>query len=442
MTSSSPSADSSGTPRPSGLGARLRALALAARLRALVPSLVLAAVSLLLAVAGAELVVRLVRPQPLTDATPGLYAPDPPRRYQLTPGHEGRVSNLVEFDTPVSIDARGMRTAAPPARSTGDERFDVLVLGDSFTFGWGVEAQETFVARLGDELAGRVATPVVTHNGGVPGFGLPDAVDWFEAHGLSLEPEAVVVAVFLGNDLLDATAKHREVDLVGGLVSQDGGGGGPRRWVNRHLHLVRLAKRALPPSLLGALRGLVGIDEEPWEIAYLRDTIGTYAVEPPPLVLEGQQATRHAFDRLVELSRRERFELALVLLPDARQVDPARWASALRLLGADDAAYDPYRPVEFFLELGRTAHDEVPVLDLLPSFRDAHEIGTALYFRYDPHWTVDGHALAADALGDFLQGQWTFDLEERNDVPTDDERPQGERPQGERPQGEQRTSPS
>jgi hypothetical protein len=59
----------------------------------------------------------------------------------------------------------------------------------------------------------------------------------------------------------------------------------------------------------------------------------------------------------------------------------------------------PNRRLTGFLTAQNIAH-----LDLLPIFREAaaRPDTPPLHFRHDQHWTVAGHRLAAEAIGDFL----------------------------------------
>lgn len=94
-----------------------------------------------------------------------------------------------------SLGARGDEIAA--TRPEGALR--VLHLGDSFTFGQGVEESEAFHAVLADELATDRIT-IETLNFGVPGHGTPQSVALLEHKLLSLKPDVVLLNVF-ANDL-------------------------------------------------------------------------------------------------------------------------------------------------------------------------------------------------------------------------------------------------
>ncbi len=71
-----------------------------------------------------------------------------------------------------------------------------VVIGDSFVYGHGVEAEDTFTEVL------QSSTGKEFVNMGMPGFGSTQAAKLYEIYGSQLEPE-VVVLVFFENDYLD-----------------------------------------------------------------------------------------------------------------------------------------------------------------------------------------------------------------------------------------------
>lgn len=120
-------------------------------------------------------------------------------------------SDQIIFDLKPHLDVRfqraqvrtnscGMRgpevsVAKPP------NTFRIALLGDSFTFGWGVEEHETFVAQMEANLnrhfKGKKKVEVL--NFGVPGYSTFQEVARFEELGLDFTPDAVVV-FFVEND--------------------------------------------------------------------------------------------------------------------------------------------------------------------------------------------------------------------------------------------------
>jgi hypothetical protein len=100
-----------------------------------------------------------------------------------------------------STDALGFR--APPDL----ERRDVLLLGDSLVYGHGVEENQTVAHFLRSEH------DVAAYNMGRQGQCLYECYVTYRLHAEELQPEAVVVFVFL-NDVLDLVNRRRPEELA------------------------------------------------------------------------------------------------------------------------------------------------------------------------------------------------------------------------------------
>jgi lysophospholipase L1-like esterase len=335
----------------------------------------------------AEIAVRLVRPQAVMTVTPGLYQPDGPRRYRIAPGFRGRITNQAEFDTEVVTDSQGLRGPEVGPKPAGGLR--ILAIGDSFTFGVGARQDETWPARLERRMPN-----VQVLNAGAPGFGVPDEVAWFEAHGAGLQPDAVVVAVFLANDLQDASPDQPKVAVVDGALVVPGETGGLRRWLYYHSHLFRLLKSSV---LEGRVRSLLGL-KEPWATRELRGEFSLYTPELPGELRKGAEATDAAVGRLASRG----IPVAAVLIPSLPQVDPRRWTAVLSQLGLDPSGHDPRRPNRLFREIFE--RHGVPVLDLTDTFEAAIRQGQRIYYPIDQHLNPAGYDLMARTIGEFLPG--------------------------------------
>ena len=339
--------------------------------------LILLTLSISASLLFAELAVRLVRPQAVMTVSRGLYQPDPPRRYRIAPGFHGSISNQVEFDTDVATNSFGLR-----GPEVGPKRgLRILALGDSFTFGVGAKQEETWPARLSEMLGAEVL------NAGAPGFGVPDAVAWYEAHGKQLDPDMVVLTVFLANDLQDASPDQPKVAVVDGQLVVPGETGGLRRWLYYHSHLFRLLKSSV---LEGGLRTALGL-REPWAVRELRSEFAMYSPNLPEELRAGAEATERAVARL------EGKKVLAVLVPSLPQVDPARWNAVLAQLGLDAREHDPLRPNRLFREMFE--RHGIPVLDLTESFRKA---GRKIYYPIDQHLTPEGYELLARSVAERL----------------------------------------
>ena len=99
-----------------------------------------------------------------------------------------------DFSVDVKINGLGLRDRDRKTERTPGT-FRILTIGDSLTFGFGVQAEETFSSRLEDLLP---RTEVL--NGGVCGYGTDQALLYLEACGFGLNPDLIVVTL-CGNDV-------------------------------------------------------------------------------------------------------------------------------------------------------------------------------------------------------------------------------------------------
>ncbi|MEM6457302.1 MAG: hypothetical protein AAF772_19600 [Acidobacteriota bacterium] len=324
-----------------------------------------------------------------------MFEADPPRRYRLASGYVGRLSNLIEFDTQVAIASDGLRQqpAAAPASARA------LMLGDSFVFGWGVAEGQDVASLLDAQLPS-----LRLRNAGTPGFGPPDQVAWLEAHGLTRPLELLILAPYLGNDLLDATASYGDNRIVDGLVGDLAPPDGMLPKLDRASHLLRFLKRRVSLDQHLALRRRLGLPA-PASMIHHVDFLRGHALAPNALIVEGRRNTRQAMRRLKTLSERFGFSVMVVLIPHRAQVNRSMWRYVFRQVALDPSGYDPTVPERFFSAVAE--EHGFPVLNLAPIFRRhrARRDGR-LYFRYDEHWTPRGHALAASHILPFVRRAW------------------------------------
>jgi len=353
---------------------------------------------LVVLLAGAELVVRAFFPQPAFFARPGIYVADARTGYRMRGGVDGVVGNVAEFENRFHLDAAGLRGPEVGAHRPGVLR--VLVLGDSLTFGPGVDDDQTYPALLGRELAAHgIAAEGL--DAGVGGYGVPDEVAWHAAYGLPLQPDVVVLGVFTGNDLQDADPAKPPLAVEDGelLDASDRRRSKPFHWLFQRSQLVALAKYSLPEGVDRRLRRLLDLPE-PGAVRALRGEMATYARTPDAATLAGARASEAAIRRLVALDREHGIATVALLLPSYLQADRRAWDDAVRALALDPRAYDAAVPGRLFA--AALARAGVPTLDLGPPFAQGVARGERLFYPHDHHYTAAGHRLIAHELAAFL----------------------------------------
>ncbi len=111
--------------------------------------------------------------------------------YELRP--ETRVTTAYlnpkqrDWEYTVSINAHGFRGALVELEPTNPR---VIVIGDSYTFGYGVDDGETFSAVLERNLG----TNVEVLNWGVPGYNLEQSIELLALRGKAYRPDVVVLS--------------------------------------------------------------------------------------------------------------------------------------------------------------------------------------------------------------------------------------------------------
>ena len=301
-----------------------------------------------------------------------------------------------EYRHAVTVDELGGR--ATPFRA-GYTRV-LPFLGDSFTFGVGVEDGETFVSLLAAEAlrsALAQSTPRLL-NLGMTGTALHNQLDTLELRHDELgRPQFYIFGMFMGNDLTNIRRHHQR-----SAVDAASPGVGSRRWlwqanvfVYRHPVLKRLyAIQFLRQKLLAVFnRGGGGFMDPVFlamrnDISYLEDSLVFW---------------RRELARLKQVSDRLGLDVLVVLIPDVHQLDGARRLGKATSLGLDTEVLDAGQITR---AISRTLDQiQIPYLDAGPCLAQAAVDG--LYYTQDTHFTAAGHArLARCILGSGRLNRW------------------------------------
>lgn len=95
----------------------------------------------------------------------------------------------VGTDFLVSTNSRSMRYGEIP-EGRQDKTLRIVALGDSTTFGWGVEQDLTYPARLEAKLKGKIpGVDIESINGGVPGYSSFQGIHHINARVLTYQPD-------------------------------------------------------------------------------------------------------------------------------------------------------------------------------------------------------------------------------------------------------------
>ena len=344
-----------------------------------------------------EIALRVWGSSEAAPAFQGLFEDDPRIGYRLKPGAHTRFAT-ADFETDIAINNVGVRDdEALGAKAPGEKR--VVVLGDSLVLSVQVPLDQTFGELLEKRLNSDANGPryrVV--NAGVQGYGPVEEALFFEQFGPILQPDLVIVMIFVGNDAEEA---FRSASKFGG--ERPGGFAAARE--SAYTTLRRLVRRSMVLQIL-RLRVNTALERLGFSLAPPEPPLQSYAANPAPRIGEGLVVARDAIERIAASASRLNARTAIVLMPARFQVDDGdygRLKTSVAETGGElirDAATGRFQE----------ALEPVPLprLDLLPELR-AQLPGPDLFFQTNVHLTPHGHRVVADALADFIRQHGLFE---------------------------------
>ena len=312
-----------------------------------------------------------------------LFYEDPELGHVLKPDLDADVSLRGDFDFHVQTSDLGL---GGPGFRDHDVQVPAyaVAIGDSFTYGLGVEEPETWVARLQDDLGEEVV------NLGQPGIGPVRENRIYQTYGRPLQPQ-VVLWMVVPNDLEDAM-----------VFNGFGRPGQEPTLLDQAFGLLRPWSRLALVVEFSLGRGPFAWAEG-YEIRQVGDQ--TFFFQPgfitkqidlaDPYIEKGWWISRNALTEAVAAAHEDGSRFVLILAPPRERV-------YIDLL-TDDPAHAPFNTDAFFARY-KDLGDELgfETLDLTEPFVEAAQAGEILYFSRDGHWNAAGHALAARELAAYL----------------------------------------
>jgi SGNH hydrolase-like domain, acetyltransferase AlgX len=306
-----------------------------------------------------------------------MYVPDPELLFKIRP-HTDFILSHPDFSarvkTNLNLDGIGFRGG-----SLGGPAWAVAV-GDSFTFGLGVEQEETWVYHLAKAMGQEVI------NLAVPNQGPPQYTRILKRYGLPLGPRVVFYGFFF-NDLHDSDgfygAKQRDrSSAIGDYLRYYS--------VTYNLFRVRGGRALFSPDI--AIDIKVGGVEFYFNLDQMRRTLKRQNHKFD----ERWKLTAQELSEAIKASKEADVTLVVVYLPSRWEV---YWDVFSKYLESPET-----------MDLGRarrtllTHCDEQKILclDLTESLKHKANQGEKLYFRIDGHWNKEGNRVVAEEIQRYL----------------------------------------
>ncbi len=328
--------------------------------------IVLGTAELLARLLGGEVLEQAASPPPeSTEGAPNLLG-NPYLLYEMSPGER------FEADITIDINSYGLRGPEWSLDKPTNVR-RVMALGDSSVYGFGVEDEEVFTARLDDALG----EGVEVINSAVPGYSTYQTINLLQIRSLALQPDLLLVGCIWSDNNFDSFVDRELLAAYSSFRNSNA----------RVVHEV-LGNAALYTILDYKLRVLRTFPEERrvgWMVGR-GERIGERRV---PI-----QEYAHNLETIVELAHSAGAEVAFMVLPNREDLDTTY---------ASGAAWDPYRQVM----RDTAARHGAPVVELPALFVESGLEADALFLD-EMHPTATGHAMWAERVLSVLEDRgWT-----------------------------------
>jgi lysophospholipase L1-like esterase len=323
----------------------------------------------------------------------GLFVASPRLGYVMVPHFRGEHAKFGQFKVEIETNSQGLRDREFSAKG---ERERILVLGDSVTFGWGVEADEAFPKQLESLQATRAGrTPFEVVNAGVWGYNTLQETAYVEAGAGGYEPDLVLVGF-----TSPVTIERNWKSLQDGVITVE-----PmterralRRFLKAHSNLFSFLERQwvyqgrLYLMILGALQQ-VGLARE--SAALAEDPARSRPHALALKVTDPDAVAAASVDLLETLETSVRAlgaRMVVVVFPSAPAI-------AERLAGEQPESMER-RLTRLLIE--KLTEAGIESLDLSPALAELSRDQT-LYLPHDTvHINALGHKKSAELIRDFL----------------------------------------
>ena len=370
-------------------------------------------VSLVLVVLLLEFGVRFFVP---LESTSGFFdTADDGRAIRVKPDYQGWLLSR-EFSVYLQTNDQGIRDTRSLSEIRG-AKDRIMVMGDSFAFGVGVNFQDLFSTRLQEKLRADGADAAVFSTGFDDGFGPVQYEYYLEKFLDQYDPHLVVMALFAYNDFHDHSIIRTTRGEDGRIVKQELAG---VRVVDGHLAkadaqansvYVRFRTWLFNHSVLYVM----------FRKALFRFGLSYEGREHGPgskvpyFFLKGAPQENDALykgclqsiQNMAAFLKARNKDFVVMYVPTNFQIAERYESLMYDLFGYDKEsvreAYGAGQPQGFLQDfLGRHG---IRFLDLTESLRQAEAQGQKTYYEVDAHWTPAGHACVAAALRQYLLSQ-------------------------------------
>ncbi|MBM4309833.1 MAG: hypothetical protein FJ119_02645 [Deltaproteobacteria bacterium] len=370
-------------------------------------------VSVIVALLMCELVIRLTGVGSMTISQGGLYINDRDVGWVCSPNSNERFFLPGAFDVRMVCNSKGLRDAEKDyVKPPGTRR--ILVLGDSFAWGHGVENHEMVSTVLQGLLPA-----AETINFGVKGYSTVQEVLRLELEGLRYDPDLALI-FFCWNDLEDnfddkelrrpvAQLADNDVLYIANRPVQNNFKSPVKLWFQANSRAYGFARYSLElldhklktrrnRDIVRAQKPKAARRTEKKEASgKMVFSLPEIYAPPTPEMDRAWTAVRLLLSRARDTMVKTGGRLGVVYVATREGTDRDIFLAEMKSAGYDPDAdgLDWDRPSSRLAEI--CAQLDIPYIDPTPAFR-AHPDPEFLFSKRDAHWSPAGHRLVAETV--------------------------------------------
>ena len=325
---------------------------------------------------------------------PGLMRYHPQLGWSLSPSWQGRHQHY-DFDVAYSTNLFGLRNGntSSPLLLSNNAKPRIALIGDSFTFGFGVNDNETFHA----ELSARDTTSDYI-NGGIPGYSTDQQYLFIKHSMKDFSIDHYILVFYLGNDLLDNP-------LPFPLQASRGKPFFELKDQQLHLKNVPVPKQQKTATLQSATLNSVVFGKELEKYSTPSSRLIQSSNILSLLLPQQAQADKNTVNAILEQRLHEQEQLFAALLKAIKTTTAEQQASlTLALMPGRSFVVAPQSYSALFQDYIRAktttiaAELDIPVIDIAAELATQYQTGDHWFHPNEGHLTAAGNKKVAEII--------------------------------------------
>ncbi|MBU1076760.1 MAG: SGNH/GDSL hydrolase family protein [Spirochaetes bacterium] len=337
-------------------------------------------------------------------ANVNFFRPDKRFGWLGKPDFSGLASNDYDFVAEVKLNSLGFRDKEHNYTTKTKKR--ILILGDSFFWGWGVEYDKILPSLLQKKIP-----KYDILNCAVTGFSTDQEYLYLKEKGRVYKPNFVIAGLYIGNDIQDNNSTRMNIYskpkfnlnnnvliLTNFPISEEDMKHKVKITLINRIHKFLYYKSALYNLSIKMLKNNFILKKLILSMFFRNKKISKHHLEyefeimekkSSPLIKKSWAITEKLLEKMNQYCRDKlNAHLIIILIPTKTQIYEENYKSALFYFNKKKEDYDRLLPNKKLIRICKKYN--ILYLDPIKAIK-INKDRNKIYFRHDIHWTEEGH---------------------------------------------------